>query len=238
MPMKPKTKSPPTSPLYLASSSPRRQQLLSQAGLHFSRLMVAVEEEALTASYRGEPEELGQYLATAKALEARNELVKRGMRGRILTADTTVLLEGRSLPKPHDLAEADGMLRDLRGREHIVATGVALTEENGCIVAATSTTRVLMRDYNDAEMETYVASGDPLDKAGGYSIQHPGFQPVRAIAGCHLGVIGLPMCIVNALLNQLPVPPAYRGCPWSAECTAEADPGNPGRGSSSGRSDE
>jgi septum formation protein len=236
MPMKRKNKSPVTSPLYLASSSPRRQQLLSQAGIHFSRLMVAVDEEALTASYRGELEQLGQYLATAKALEARDQLVKAGKRGRILTADTTVLLEGRSLPKPHDLAQAAGMLRDLRGREHIVATGVALTEENGCIVAATSTTRVLMRDYSDAEMERYLASGDPLDKAGGYSIQHPGFQPVEAIAGCHLGVIGLPMCIVNALLTQSPIPPAYRGCPWSAECTAEAHSGNPGRGSCSGRS--
>jgi septum formation protein len=230
MPRNSKSKSPVSSPLYLASSSPRRQQLLAQAGIHFSRLAVAVDEEALTASYRGEPGELGQYLATAKALEARQELVKTGKRGRILTADTTVLLEGQSLPKPHDSAEATGMLRDLRGREHIVATGVALTEENGCIVAATSTTPVLMRDYSDAEMEGYVASGDSLDKAGGYSIQHPGFQPVKAIAGCHLGVIGLPICIVNALLNHSPVPPPYRGCPWSAECTAEAGPGSPGLG--------
>jgi septum formation protein len=226
-----KSKSPVTSPLYLASSSPRRQQLLAQAGIHFSRLAAAVDEEALTASYRGEPGELGQYLATAKALEARDALVKSGKRGRILTADTTVLLEGRSLPKPRDSAEAAAMLRDLRGREHIVATGVALTEENGCIVAATSTTRVLMRDYSDAEISSYVASGDPLDKAGSYSIQHPAFQPVRAISGCHLGVIGLPMCIVNALLNQSPVPPACKGCPWSSECTAQVDPGSPGRGS-------
>jgi septum formation protein len=236
MPMNPKSKSPVTSPLYLASSSPRRQLLLAQAGIHFSRLVVAVDEEALTASYRGEPGELGQYLATAKALEARQELVKTGKRGRILTADTTVLLEGRSLPKPHDSAEAAGMLRDLRGREHIVATGVALTEDNGCIVAATSTTRVLMRGYSDAEIERYVASGDSLDKAGGYSIQHPGFQPVKAISGCHLGVIGLPMCIVNALLNRSPVPPTYRGCPWSTECTAEAGPVSPGRGVPTGSS--
>jgi septum formation protein len=236
--MKPKSQSPVTSPLYLASSSPRRQLLLAQAGIHFSRLIVDVDEEALTTSYRGEPGELGQYLATAKAMEAREALLKAGKRGRILTADTTVLLEGRSLPKPRDLAEAAGMLRDLRGREHIVATGVALTEENGCIVAATSATRVLMRDYSDSELEAYVASRDSLDKAGGYSIQHPGFQPVKAILGCHLGVIGLPICIVNALLNQSPIPPAYAGCPWSAECTAERDPGNRGRGSPTGSSDQ
>jgi septum formation protein len=222
--MKSKTKSPVTSPLYLASSSPRRQQLLARAGIQFSRLETAVDEDALTASFTGEPEELGQYLAIAKALQAREQLVKDGKRGRILTADTTVLLKGRSLPKPRDADDAARMLKELRGREHIVATGVALTEENGCIVAATSTTRVLMRDYDDAEVAGYVASGDPLDKAGSYSIQHPGFQPVAAIAGCHLGVIGLPLCIVDALLHQSPVAPAYRGCPWSAECTSEADP--------------
>jgi len=235
MPMKPKDTSPATSQLYLASSSPRRRQLLSRAGIPFQRLATLVDEEALTAAFRGEAQELGQYLATAKALRARDELVKAGKRGRILTADTTVLLDGRLLPKPRDSAEAAGMLRDLRGREHIVATGVALTEENGCIVAATSTTRVLMREYSDAEMERYVASGDPLDKAGAYGVQHPGFQPVKAISGCHLGVIGLPVCIVNALLNHSPVPPPYRGCPWSAECTEEADPESPER-ASSGRS--
>jgi septum formation protein len=236
MPMKPKLKSPVASPLYLASSSPRRRQLLSRAGIPFQRLATLVDEEALTAAFRGEPQELGQYLAIGKALRAREELIKAGKRGRILTADTTVLLDGRSLPKPRDSAEAAQMLRDLRGREHIVATGVALTEDNGCIVAATSTTRVLMREYSDAEMERYIASGDPLDKAGGYSIQNPGFQPVEAISGCHLGVIGLPVCIVDALLNQTPVPQPCRGCPWSAGCTEEALSGNPGQGSSSGRS--
>jgi hypothetical protein len=81
-------------------------------------------------------------------------------------------------------------------------------------------------------MERYIASGDPLDKAGGYGVQHPGFQPVKAISGCYLGVIGLPVCIVDALLNQSPVPPAYPSCPWSAGCTEEADPESPGRGSS------
>jgi MAF protein len=221
-------------PLYLASTSPRRHQLLSRAGIAFERLLTEVDEDALTATFRGEPEELGQYLATAKALQAREELVKAGKRGRILTADTTVLLDGRSLPKPHDLSEAAGMLRDLRGREHIVATGVALTEENGCIVAATSATRVRMRDYSDAEIEKYVASGDSLDKAGGYSIQNPGFQPVQAVFGCHTGVVGLPLCIVHALLNQSsPPPPPHSGCRWSAECTAAGDPGSPGRSGSS-----
>ncbi|MGO8950604.1 MAG: Maf family protein [Ktedonobacterales bacterium] len=212
-------------PLYLASSSPRRRQLLAQANIAFELLASAVDEDTLTADFTGKPEELGQYLATAKALQARAVLVSQRKWGRILAADTTVLLDGRSLPKPHDLMIARSMLRELRGREHQVATGVALAELSGCVVAATSITRVLMRDYSDDEIETYVATGDSLDKAGGYSIQHPDFQPVKTIYGCHLGVIGLPMCVVDALLKNLPVPPPMSTCPWSTACTAERESG-------------
>ncbi|HEX5439743.1 MAG TPA: Maf family protein, partial [Ktedonobacterales bacterium] len=143
--------------------------------------------------------------------------------------DTTVLLDGRSLAKPRDVAEAEAMLRMLRGREHVVATGVALAgDDPASIVSATSATRVLMRDYGDAEMAAYVATGDPLDKAGAYSIQHPGFSPVERIVGCHLGVIGLPVCLVGALLGHWPAEaPASEAsrdvsplCAWSATCSA------------------
>jgi MAF protein len=221
------TRAKPSRPLYLASSSPRRRQLLTQAGIAFELFVVPVDEDALTAGYTGDLATLGQYLALAKALAAREELVKQNKWGRILSADTTVLLDGRSLPKPRDLAEAETMLRDLRGREHIVATGVALAEENGCVVAATATTRVLMRDYSDEEIAAYVATGDPLDKAGAYSIQHPGFHPVAAMHGCHLGVIGLPICLVSTLLNHTTLPGAAAPdlrhrpgtCPWSGACT-------------------
>jgi septum formation protein len=214
--------------LYLASSSPRRQQLLQQAGIPYQLLLSSVDEEKLSAEYRGPIEEMGQYLATAKALEARARLVKQEKWGRILAADTTVLLDGRSLAKPRDNTEAAGMLRQLRGRAHTVATGVALAEINGCLLAATSTTQVRMRDLSDAEIDRYVATGDPLDKAGAYSIQHPEFEPVQAILGCRLGVVGLPICIVSALLhpNQRPTIGAERWrrdvagtCPWSRLCT-------------------
>ena len=93
------------------------------------------------------------------------------------------------------------MLERLRGRVHTVATGVALgSTDADAVRRASSQTRVLMRDYSEAEVEAYVATGDPLDKAGSYSIQHPDFHPVATITGCHLGVIGLPVCIVAALL--------------------------------------
>ena len=120
------------------------------------------------------------------------------------------------------------MLRMLRGREHVVATGVALAgDDPKSIVSATSATRVLMREFSDAEIAAYVATGDPLDKAGAYSIQHPGFSPVARIMGCHLGVIGLPVCLVGALLGHWPsdaptneillaVSPL---CSWSDTCS-------------------
>lgn len=119
------------------------------------------------------------------------------------------------------------MLRTLRGREHVVATGVALAASDPeRIVSATSATRVLMREYSDAEIAAYVETGDPLDKAGAYSIQHPGFSPVARFAGCHLGVIGLPLCLVGALLGHWPIETSgdVSACPWSDGCRTPMPP--------------
>jgi septum formation protein len=218
-------------PLYLASSSPRRRQLLAAAGIAFEPVVAPVDEEALTEDYRGPLEHLGEFLARAKALAARNGHKAEGQTGLVLAADTTVLVDGRSLPKPRDLEEAESMLRTLRGREHVVATGVVLLDTSSdAILSGTSATQVLMRDYGDAEIASYVASGDPLDKAGAYSIQHPTFHPVADIRGCHLGVIGLPVCLVAAMLSRGPLPPVLDGagrCIWSGQCT----PTLPGPGS-------
>lgn len=221
-------------PLYLASASPRRSQLLAHAGIVFEQLLAPIDEDALSETYTGPLERLGEYLAREKALAALRMLEQSGRQGRVLASDTTVLLEGRSLAKPRDLAEAEAMLRMLRGREHVVATGVALVEDNPeRIVSATSVTRVLMRDYSDDEIAAYTATGDPLDKAGAYSIQHPGFSPVERFAGCHLGVIGLPLCLVSALTGHWPAEPfavseaiAQDGplCPWSGGCREPLPP--------------
>src|SRR6185437_374613 len=154
-------------PLYLASASPRRSELLTRAGITFERLVAPVDEDALSASYAGPLERLGEYLAREKALAALRVLAQSGRQGRVLASDTTVLLDVRSLAKPRDLAEAEAMLRALRGREHIVATGVALAgDDPETIISATSATRVLMREFSDAEIAAYVATGDPMDKAG------------------------------------------------------------------------
>ncbi len=219
-----------TSPtLFLASGSPRRRQLLSDAGITFVQHVVPVDEDALAAAYEGPPEYLGEYLARCKAEAARHDLRQHGRDGLVLASDTTVLLAGRSLAKPGDPDEAVMMLAELRGREHIVATGVALALPGGpAIHTASSHSRVRMRHYADDELRAYVASGDPFDKAGAYSIQHAGFHPVASFSGCYLGVVGLPVCIVAALLGRGPLPPvgaasqhpaARSQCIWCPRCT-------------------
>lgn len=213
--------------LYLASSSPRRRQLLKRAGIPFSLHVVPIDEDALSEQYEGPLNLLGEFLARRKALAAFDDLRSRGQSGIVLASDTTVLLDGRSLAKPHDEEEAAFMLRKLRGREHIVGTGVALVgPEPDALASAHSLTRVRMREYSDDEIAHYISTGDPFDKAGGYSIQHPEFQPVQSFNGCHTGIIGLPLCIVRALLGKCTAPDntpqRHSGqavCAWSRLCT-------------------
>src|SRR5215469_12438269 len=116
-------------PIILASNSPRRSQLLTRAGIAFEKFVVEVDEPGLSETFTGPLEQLGEYLAGEKALATWQALSARGASGRrVLASDTTVLLAGRSLAKPVNAVEATAMLRGLRGREHIVATGVALVD--------------------------------------------------------------------------------------------------------------
>ena len=216
--------------LYLASASPRRRKLLAEAGIVCELCVVPVDEEQLSADYAGPLGLLGEHLARRKAQAAQQLLCDSAEEAdfMVLAADTTVLLEGESLAKPASADEAAAMLRQLRGREHLVATGIALAgPAPAAIISATATTRVLMRHYTDDEISAYVATGDPMDKAGAYSIQHPHFHPVARIAGCHLGVIGLPLCIVATFLRGEPLLPTCDApdaesrtacCPWSSGC--------------------
>lgn len=226
---------PATSPtLYLASSSPRRRQLLGETGIPFEIFAVPVDEERLSEDYTGPLEQLGEYLAQHKALATQRALLAAGRDGLVLASDTTVLIDGKSLAKPADVEEAVAMLNTLRGRTHVVATGVALAGPGeGKLVSATSATRVRMRPLGDDEISGYVSTGDPFDKAGGYSVQHPEFQPVARVEGCYLGVVGLPVCIVAHLLGHGPLPPCAEPqhatedhasasecrCVWSATCS-------------------
>lgn len=146
-------------------------------------------------------------VARAKALAVAAELAGRARPAVILGADTEVVLDGRLLGKPHDAADAARMLRELRGREHEVITGLALVDLPAVGPApepetASVTSRVRMGEYSDGEIAAYVATGEPLDKAGGYAVQGLGGRLVAAVDGCLTNVIGLPLQTTRALLAR------------------------------------
>ena len=122
----------------------------------------------------------------------------------ILAADTAVVSGQAILGKPKDQAEAVAMLRSLRGRSHQVLTGLALMRMNDrTLFTDLCVTNVPMRTYSDDEIDAYVATGDPLDKAGSYAIQHSGFHPVESLNGCYASVMGLPLCHLTRSLRKL-----------------------------------
>jgi len=187
--------------LVLASASPRRRELLSLLGLPFRVVRAQVDEAAMAGE---RPARTAGRLALAKA----RAVAARCPGALVVGCDTVVALEGEMLGKPADAEEARAMLSRLRGRTHTVYTGIALVgegQETGTVVA----TEVVMRAYTDAELSAYVASGDPLDKAGAYGIQHPLFHPVGSWNGCYANVMGLPLCHLARLLQGWGVvPPA------------------------------
>jgi septum formation protein len=197
--------------LVLASSSPRRQIFLRRLGLEFVAVTAGVDE---TPDPGEGPVELAARLAVAKANAVAATIRSRdldALAGRqvVLAADTVVAIGTQLLGKPADAAEAREMLLQLRGRAHHVHTGVAVMEvESGRFEHLVNSTTVWMRNYSEKEIEQYVATGDPFDKAGAYAIQHPDFAPVEAIDGCSSGVIGLPLGTVVALLRP------YLGTEW------------------------
>jgi septum formation protein len=126
----------------------------------------------------------------------------------ILAADTAVVSGQAILGKPKDQAEAVAMLRSLRGHSHQVLTGLAMLRMNDrTLVTDLCVTDVPMRGYRDDEIDEYVGSGDPFDKAGGYAIQHPGFHPVEGLHGCYASVMGLPLCHLTRSLHKFGLNP-------------------------------
>ncbi len=218
-------------PLLLASSSPRRREILGRLGFSFRIVPADLDEDAFAAAFQGSFPDLVEALAAEKALAVAAS--EPDFDGLILAADTTVILDGEMLSKPVDSAEAGRMLRRLRGRAHQVATGVALYDcRDAVITSRQRCTTVWMRDYSDAEIAAYVATGDPLDKAGGYAVQHELFHPVERVEGCYLTVVGLPLCLVTRLLRErgIAVTPLLaagvaRSCAWSENCVLPLPPG-------------
>jgi len=188
--------------LILASASPRRRALLSLLGLPFKIAEAGVEERRLEGE---SPREMTVRLSKAKA----EAVASRLRRGIVIASDTIVVLGDEVLGKPAGPEEAMDMLRRLRGREHKVYSGLALLEvETGRLYTACDQTCVYMRSYSDEEIAAYVATGDPLDKAGAYAIQDATFHPVARIEGCYASVMGLPLGLVAQALRafSLPVP--------------------------------
>ncbi len=186
-----------TTPLYLASRSPRRRELLARLGTPFECLPVDVDE----APRPGErPEDYVLRLAEAKARLARQGLPPAAP-GWVLGSDTCVVLDGRLLGKPADQAEALAMLERLSGRVHEVLTAVALVDETHCHTAL-SRSRVALRPTTPEERRAYWASGEPADKAGGYAIQGLGAAFVTHLDGDWTAVMGLPLAATHALLKR------------------------------------
>jgi septum formation protein len=189
--------------LVLASNSPRRRELLALGGWMFHVRPTEVDERVRRGDAPGTYVlRLAKSKARACAKTAHKDLT-------ILAADTVVVDGKNILGKPKDMAEAVEMLRRLRGRSHQVYTGlVVLRMSDGRLLTDLCITEVPMREYYDEEIADYVATGDPLDKAGAYAIQHPKFQPVEALAGCYASVMGLPLCHLVRTLRQVDILPA------------------------------
>lgn len=182
-------------PLILASTSPRRRELIRLFGLELGFFSTDIDE----APHQDEkPDELVWRLSRAKAALA----VQHADQGAIIiAADTDVAIDGAILGKPADAADATRMLKLLRGRAHIVYSGVTVAQGARQITQIVKTT-VWMRDYSDEDIAAYVETGDPLDKAAAYAIQHDRFHPVERIEGCHANVMGLPVCHVYRALKE------------------------------------
>ncbi len=177
----------------LASASPRRHDLLAGICRGFAVVPSEVEERPPP----GPPSEAAVAVALAKA----RAVVPTAAGAVVLAADTIVVLDDLVLGKPLTATEAVRMLRALRNRSHDVITGVAVVAGSRELTAAVCT-RVTMRDYTDAEIDRYVATREPLDKAGAYAVQEAGRELVARVDGCLTNVIGLPVTTVRGLLRR------------------------------------
>ncbi|MBM3180025.1 MAG: septum formation protein Maf [Chloroflexi bacterium] len=189
--------------LVLASNSPRRRQLLALGNWAFSVKVVDIDETPLADEL---PKNYVLRLARAKALAVSEKASPENI---IIGSDTTVVDGDSILGKPNDARNAESMLKQLRGRTHQVYTGIALYRvQDEKMLTELSVTDVPMRNYSNEEITAYINTGDPMDKAGAYAIQHSDFDPVESMQGCYASVMGLPICHVMRALQKLDVRPA------------------------------
>jgi septum formation protein len=188
-------------PLVLASRSPRRAELLSAAGIDFE-VRVFPEVDETPGAGLEDPLAIVRDLAERKVRSA----LLHAPHEQLLAADTLVFLDQRILGKPDDAAEAAAMLGALSGRSHIVATGVALAGPGGRgrkrVLSNAASTHVRFRELEASEIQAYVATGEPLDKAGAYALQGGARRFVSGLDGAEDNVIGLPIELVRGLLAE------------------------------------
>lgn len=186
-----------TPPLILASQSPRRKELLEQAGLAFTVVPSDVDEDGITVT---EPARYARYLAEAKAMDISEKFPDNW----VLGADTIVVADGLILGKPGSKEEAMSMMKRLSGRQHVVYTGFCLSfKKGGKRISETVQTLVEFKVLSDKEITWYVATPEPYDKAGGYAIQGQGAFLVKRIEGSYTSVVGLPVCEVIESLTAM-----------------------------------
>jgi septum formation protein len=197
--------------LYLASRSPRRRELLAQIGIGFTLLSFRSGERAdaevdETPLADEEPDAYVRRVALAKAGHGRRLIGLRHLpQHLLLAADTTLAVDGEIVGKPVDAADATRVLHRLSGRSHRVLTAVAVADGQRieCVV---SDSEVRFRELGEAEIHRYVASGEPMDKAGAYGIQGRAAIFVDRITGSHSGIVGLPLCETACLLRRFGFP--------------------------------
>jgi MAF protein len=203
--------------VFLASQSPRRQKLLRCLVDNFFVLRSEVQEVQLANE---SSQDLVQRLAEEKAQSAGNRIKRDDFpKALVIAADTAVVDQGEIIGKPKNHSEARRILNQLKGRTHQVVSGIAVflpAQEQ--MLSQVVETDVKMRDYSDAEVEDYILSGDPFDKAGAYAIQNRNFQPVPFFNDCYANVMGLPLCNLSVMLKKV----GYQSDHLVAECCQEA----------------
>lgn len=204
-------------PIILASASPRRRELLALLGVPFDVRAADVDETPLPGE---PPAEYPKRLSLLKARTVAETLAE----GIVIGADTAVIHRGDILGKPADAAEARAMLQRLRGERHRVISGITVIEvATGKTITEACESTVFMRAMSDEEIEAYIASGDPMDKAGAYAVQNVEFAPVQKVVGCPANVMGLPVCHVVRNLRRLGVnlpdtPPTHCDIRYGYHC--------------------
>jgi septum formation protein len=184
-------------PIILASKSPRRKDLLCQVGLDFHVDPAEVDERVL-------PNEVPEGYAVRVALEKARITASRTGAGIVIAADTIVVIDDEILGKPEDAQHAERMLKRLSGKAHRVITGLAVMDAaTERTLTRTSITRVWFRRLTPQEIASYIATGEPLDKAGAYGIQGRASKFIRGIEGCYFNVVGLPVPLVYEMLKSL-----------------------------------